>query len=203
MATKARFFTGIVYLDSAPESWIEVLRDSLRQYLISPLHEPDPIEDFETGAIKVKKPHFHIMYAHGNSITAKAARDIFPEWVVLPPSDFAFMVGSYRNLSRYFVHLDQQDKQQFKGKPEQNLTILNNFPLDLSKELTKSEKRQLKIELWNFVRQNNITEFAELLDALGDMQEWDMFEMAFDSQSKIEGYIRSQRHGKQPKDSQV
>lgn len=199
MATKARFFTGIVYPDSAPEDWIDQLRDSLREFLISPLHTPDPIEDWETGAIKTKKPHWHVMYCHGNSVGAKPVREILPDWMVLPASDFAFMVGSYRNLSRYFIHLDQPDKQQFSGKPEELLTILNNFPLDLSKELTKSEKRQLKIQLWNFVRQNSITEYAELLDALGDLQEWDMFEMAFDNQSKIEGYIRSQRHHGQPK----
>ena len=29
------------------------------------------------------------------------------------------MVGSIRNLSRYFLHLDQPEKQQFAGKPEE------------------------------------------------------------------------------------
>lgn len=195
MATKARFFTFIVYPESAPDNWRDLLRDSLRQFLLSPLHTPDPVEDWETGAIKVLKEHHHGMMCAGNTITAKAAREILShwEWIVMPPSDHAFMVGSYRNLSRYFVHLDQPDKQQFPGKPEEQLECLNNFPLDLSKELTKTERRQLKIQLWNIVRDNNVTEYYELLDALGDSQEWDMFELAFDSQSKIEGYIRSRR----------
>lgn len=193
MAQKARFFTGIVYPESAPPDWVDRLRDSLRQYLISPLHQPDAIEDLESGAIKTLKPHFHVMYCHGNSLSAKAAREILPAWIVKPQADYAFMVGSYRNLSRYFLHLDQDDKEKFPGKPEENLMVVNNFPLDLSKELTKDERRQLKIQLWNFVRQNNITEYSELLDALGDGQEWDLFELAFDNQSKIEGYIRSVR----------
>jgi hypothetical protein len=194
MATKARFFTALLYPDSAPEDWLDQLKDSLRQYLISPEHRPDPSEDMESGALKTLKPHRHVMYCHGNSITASAAREIMPDWLVVPPSDHAFMVGSYRNLSRYFLHIDQQDKEQFSGRPMDLLTVLNNFPLDLSKELTKDERRQLKIELWNFVRDNNIVEFADLLDALGDAQNWDMFELAFDQQSKIEGYIRSRRH---------
>lgn len=195
MATKSRFFTGLIYPDSEglPDNWFKQLEDSLRQYLISPLHEPDPEEDMESGALKTKKPHYHVLYCHGNTIAPKAAREILPSWMVLPPSDFAFMVGSYRNLSRYFLHLDQPDKQRFSGKPEELLSVLNNFPLDLSKELTKDERRQLKIQLHNYVRTNGITEFAELLDALADTQEWDMFELAFDSQSKIEGYIRSRR----------
>jgi|GEM_PF-1443853 len=195
MATKSRFFTGLVYPDSEnlPENWIEILRDSLRQFLISPLHQPDPTEDLESGALKTKKPHYHVLYCHGNTVTPKAAREIMPGWIVLPPSDFAFMVGSYRNLSRYFLHLDQPDKERFAGKPQELLTVLNNFPLDLSKELTKDERRQLKIQLHNYVRDREITEFAELLDALADTQQWDLFELAFDSQSKIEGYIRSRR----------
>ena len=194
MPSKARFFTGLIYEDSAPKDYEQQLRDSLRQYLLSPWHTPDPVEDMESGALKTLKKHRHLMYCHGNSVTAKAAREAMPDWVVLPASDQGFIVGSYRNLSRYFLHLDQPDKQQFEGKPETNLTVLNNFPLDLSKELTKSERRQLKIELWNFCRQNSIVEYAELMNSLADTQEWDMFELAFDSQSKIEGYIRSNRH---------
>lgn len=194
MTTKARFFTGLIYEDSAPADYEQQLKDSLRQWLLSPWHTPDPVEDMESGALKTLKRHRHVLYCHGNTISAKAAREIMPDWLVLPPTDAGFTVGSYRNLSRYFLHLDQPDKEQFEGKPETNLTILNNFPLDLSKELTKSEKRQLKIQLWNLCRSNSITEYAELMDLLGDTQEWDMFELAFDSQSKIEGYIRSNRH---------
>lgn len=194
MATKARFFTGLIYEDSAPVDYEQQLKDSLREFLLSPWHSPDPVEDMETGALKTLKRHRHLMYCHGNSITAKAARECIPDWVVLPPSDHAFMVGSYRNLARYFVHLDQPEKEQFEGKPEENLTCLNNFPLDLTRELTKGERRQLKIELWNFVRDKGITEFYEVLDTLGDLQEWDLFELAFDNQSKIEGYIRSLRN---------
>ena len=194
MATKARFFTGLIYEDSAPADYEQQLKDSLRQWLLSPWHTPDLVEDMESGALKTLKRHRHVLYCHGNTISAKAAREIMPEWLVLPPTDAGFTVGSYRNLSRYFLHLDQPDKEQFEGKPETNLTVLNNFPLDLSKELTKSEKRQLKIQLWNLCRSNSITEYAELMNLLGDTQEWDMFELAFDSQSKIEGYIRSNRH---------
>ena len=194
MATKARFFTGLIYEDSAPSDYVKQLEDSLRQYLLSPWHTPDPVEDLESGALKSLKRHRHVLYCHGNSVSAKVAREVMPEWIVLPPSDKGFMVGSYRNLSRYFVHLDQPDKEQFAGKPQDNLTVLNNFPLDLSRELTKDERRQLKIQLWNLCRDKSITEYSELLDILGDSQEWDMFELAFDSQSKLEGYIRSNRH---------
>lgn len=124
MASKSRAFTGLVYPDSAPENWREILRGTLGMRLISPLHEPDPIEDLETGAIKTRKPHCHVMYFHGAPITPKAGRAIFEilPWIVTPKKAEFFQVGSVRNLSRYFVHLDQPEKQQWTEKPEDVLT---------------------------------------------------------------------------------
>lgn len=158
-ATKSRAFTGLVYPDSAPAGWQGVLQDSLGMWLISPLHEPDPVEDLETGAIKTLKPHYHVMYWHGSPITAKAARSIFESWpwIVIPHKSEFFQVGSVRNLSRYFLHLDQRDKQQFDGKPEELLTALNGFPLDLDRELTRKDKRELKKQTFAFIRDRNIT----------------------------------------------
>lgn len=86
-ASKSRAFTGLVYPDSAPKNWQDILRDSLGMWLISPLHEPDPVEDLETGAIKTLKPHYHVMYFHGAPITPKAGRAIFESswtWIVTP-----------------------------------------------------------------------------------------------------------------------
>lgn len=124
MASKSRAFTGLVYPDSAPENWREILRGTLGMWLISPLHEPDPIEDLETDAIKTCKPHYHVMYFHGAPITPKAGRAIFEilPWIVTPKKAEFFQVGSVRNLSRYFVHLDQPEKQQWTEKPEDVLT---------------------------------------------------------------------------------
>lgn len=195
MATKSRCFTGLVYPDSAPEGWKKQLEDSLQMWLISPLHEPDKEpESIDSAKMSTGKPHWHVMYCHGNTIAAKVARELFPSWVVTPPSDRFFMVTSMRNLSRYFLHLDQHEKQQFQGMPDKLLTALNGFPLDLERELTHGERLELKKQLHAFVRSNNVTEYAELLDALADSGDWDLFELAFDSQSKIEGYIRSQRN---------
>ena len=70
------------------------LRDSLGMWLISPLHEPDPVEDLETGAIKTLKPHYHVMYFHGAPITPKAGRSIFSwTWIVTPHK-----AGSFRSV---------------------------------------------------------------------------------------------------------
>lgn len=194
-ATKSRAFTGIVYPDSAPENWQEILRDSLGMWLISPRHEPDPVEDFETGAIKTLKPHWHVMYLHGGAITPKAGRNIFESypWIVTPKKAEYFQVGSVRNLSRYFCHLDQPEKEQWSQKPDEVLTCLNNFPLDLERELTRADKRALKKAAFAFIRDRSVTEFSELCDTLMNLGDWDLFDYVTDHSTVIQHYLMSVR----------
>lgn len=194
-ATKSRAFTGLVYPDSAPDNWQEILRESLGMWLISPLHEPDPVEDMETGAIKTRKPHYHVMYFHGAPVTPKAGRSIFEvwPWIVIPHKAEFFQVGSVRNLSRYFVHLDQPEKQQWAEKPEDVLTVLNGFPLDLERELTRKDKREMKKHVFAFIQDRNITEFSELVDVLMYTGDWVLFDFVTDNYGVIQNYLMSQR----------
>lgn len=193
--SKSRAFTGLVYPDSAPEDWQDVLRESLGMWLISPLHEPDPVEDVETGAVKTKKPHYHVMYFHGAPITPKAGRSIFETWpwVVTPPKAEFFQVSSVRNLARYFVHLDQPEKQQWAERPEEVLEALNGFPLDLERELTGKDRRELKKQAFAFVQDRSITEYSEFIDALMALGDWRMFDFVTDHSGMFQHYLMSLR----------
>lgn len=198
-ASKSRAFTGVVYEGSSdlPDDWRDQLKDTLGMWEISPLHKPDPVEDLETGAIKVLKPHYHVMYMHGNTVGASYARSFFARfpWIVTPPKDFHFQVGSVRNLSRYFLHLDQPEKEQFSGKPEELLTLLNNFPLDLERELTREDKRKLKVACLGYIRTNGITEYNELLNSLMDGSDWELFDYATDHTVMLQSYLWGVRRG--------
>ena len=198
-ATKSRAFTGLIYPDSAPENWQEILEETLTMWLISPLHQPDPVEDLETGAIKARKPHYHAMYYHGSPISAKAARERFRawDWIVIPHKDEFFQVGSVRNLSRYFLHLDQPKKQQWSEKPEAVLTVLGGFPLDLERELTREDKRELKKTAIAFIQDRSITEYSELVDVLMAAGDWVLFDFVTDSYGMIQHYLMSQRKREQ------
>lgn len=189
--TKARAFTGLIYPDSAPADYRDQLRDSLSMWLLSPLHCPDPIEDLNTGALKTLKLHIHTMYLHSNTITPRLARDIFSRfpWIVIPPKDECFMVSSKANLTRYFLHLDQPEKEQFQGKPEELLTSLNNFPIELERELSRADKRQLKVNCLSLIRDRNITEYNELLNCLMDTQDWELFDFATQNTLMLQGYL--------------
>ena len=52
---KKRAWGGVIYPESLPENWLEILQNSGLQIAISPLHDKDINPD---GTIK--KPHYHI-----------------------------------------------------------------------------------------------------------------------------------------------
>ena len=51
-----RNFATIVYPESAPSDWINILRSEIIPFFVSPLHDRDILEDGTP-----KKPHYHVM----------------------------------------------------------------------------------------------------------------------------------------------
>lgn len=106
--TRGRVFAFIVYQDSAPENWIEKLKEQHVRGFISPAHDRDVLADGSQ-----KKSHWHVMlYFDGkksreqiDAIREKALGEDFNkglEEVVTP--------GAY---ARYLCHLDDTDKAQY------------------------------------------------------------------------------------------
>ena len=64
---KGRDWTFIVYPESAPDNWRELLDDTHLRWIESPLHDKDVNEDGE-----IKKPHWHILLSFEGPVTLKA-----------------------------------------------------------------------------------------------------------------------------------
>lgn len=203
---KARYWTGLVYPEDLPEKmrekntagvekWVEVLRDSLCPFLISPLHKPDPEKEVDSSGsviLKTKKPHHHILYCHGNTTTQNGAKAAIPDGIIA--NNHIEAVSSQRNLARYFLHLDQPEKEQFEGVPRDLLTVLNGYPLDLEREMTGEEERQTLVDIFTLMRKNQITEYSELMDSLMAMEDWKLFDYVASHTTPVNAYIASKRH---------
>lgn len=201
MASKSRFFTGIVFEDSAPKDWRQQLRDSLQMWLVSPLHSADEgatkpndlvMASGEHGASfaaidmnSVFKNHWHVMYCHSNTVTPKAVRDLMPPWMFIHPDPYKFMVSAQQNLARYFCHLDQPEKQQFDGEPTEIMEVINGFPLDLERKLTKKEERDLQLTILDTMDEMNLTEFIDIVGYFRQIQDW----QAFDYINRHHGWV--------------
>ena len=179
---KSRYYAFLVYEDSAPEGWKKQLKDSLGCYAISPLHEPDE-ED--------KKPHWHVIYMHSNTVTKACALKAIPSGI--PANDQLIHVHHPRNYQRYLIHLDDPDKQQFDDGVLA-IETLNAFPLDLTRDFTKSEMVEIRNRIFAWIRGYEIFEYADLLDSLSDAAEVDMLDYASSHTILFNTYITSRRN---------
>lgn len=183
---KARYFTFLAYPENiSEEELIETLRKSHGSFAISPVHEPDE---------EHSKPHWHVIYMHGNSTTLNGAKAAIPDGIAA--NGYIEPVTSPTNMQRYLIHLDDQGKQQFPDGINSIKTV-NGFPLDLTRDMTKAEKAEIRKDLIGFIRENNVTEYSEFVFALMDEGDPDKLDYACTHTILFQGIIGSQRHSGQ------
>lgn len=182
MADKARYFGFLVYEESAPDNWRDILKKSHGCYAISPLHAGDD---------EHAKPHYHVVYAHGNTATLSAAQSVIPSEI--PANGHIEMIRQPRNYQRYLIHLDDPDKEQFEGG-KNAITVLNGFPLDLSRDYSKAELLAFRNEIYELIRENSMTEYCELIDYLMDSGEFELLDYASNHTILFNTYLSSRRN---------
>lgn len=178
---KKEYFTFLVAEESQPDGWRETLKRTHGDYLISPLHEADSENNFR---------HFHVLYKHPAPITLDCAKNTIPEHI--PINGYIEPVSAPRNLQRYFLHLDDLDKQQFPGVPFDLLDVINNFPVDLSRDFSKAQLQEQKRKIFSVIADNCIYEYSDLLDLLL-LNDLDLFDYASNHTILFNTYLTSKR----------
>lgn len=179
---KGRYFAGIVAADSAPHDWREQLKASHAPYAISPLHTADTENAFE---------HYHVIYKHSNTVTLEGARKAIPQGIF--KNDFLLLLHHPRLYQRYLIHLDDPDKQQFQAGREA-IEVINGFPLDLTRDFSQEERAQQRRDVFDFIRDYAIVEYADLIDALMDSGQVDLLDYAANHTILFNTYLTSKRN---------
>ena len=99
-----RNFVTVVYLDSAPENFIEIVSNWKIPAFVSPYHD----KDFNPDGTP-KKPHYHVLIMYDGPKTEQQAREQFSEICGVGME----VVKSLRGYSRYLCHLDSPEKAQY------------------------------------------------------------------------------------------
>lgn len=102
---RTRNFACVVYPESAPENWMEILAELKIACFISPLHN----QDVNPGGEK-KKPHYHVMIMFDSTKYLDQAKEIFDRVGGVGCEK----VQSVRGYARYLCHLDNPEKAQYK-----------------------------------------------------------------------------------------
>lgn len=107
---RARIWTVIVYEDSAPENWREIVAGLHVPYWISPLHDKDLDEHGER-----KKPHYHVVLKFGQN-AKKSVKQVQAISDMLSGVKVIYEKCAVPDLSgmvRYLVHYDDPAKAEY------------------------------------------------------------------------------------------
>lgn len=148
---KGRDWTFIVYPESAPKSWREILNDTHMRWIESPLHNKDTNPD---GT--VKKAHWHILLSADGPITERAVKEIIKPLNGPAPQK----VGSSIGMVRYFCHMDNPEKYQYDMN---DIVGHNGADVQSYFKMTETSRISTMKEMVKFIYDNQIDNFADLL----------------------------------------
>lgn len=181
---KKRNWAMVLYPESAPEDWRDQLRKTGLQCAVSPLHDKDTNADGEP-----KKSHYHVILCYSGPTSFSVVERLTKQLGQPIPQPLEQVRGYYR----YLTHADNPEKAQYSAA---EIETINGFDIRDFVEMTKSEVTRYKRELLAFIRDNDLMEYADLLDVLLDGGEAtaDLFEVASNHTLFLTKYIASRRY---------
>ncbi len=179
---KKRNWVLVLYPESAPDNWLDVLQKSGLCCAVSPLHDKDIDPDGN-----IKKPHYHIILCY-NGPTSFNVVSSFSKALNQPiPQALENVKGYYR----YFTHKDNPEKYQYN---ESDIFSINGFNILDYADLTKSEIENIKKQLQSLIRELDVFEYSDLMDYLLDNSLNDFYTIASNNTYFFEKYISSRRN---------
>lgn len=147
---RTRNYATVVYQDSAPENWREIISELKIPIFISPYHDKDLLPTGEP-----KKPHWHVMIMFEGVKTEDQAKEIIAKFNGVGCET----VNSMRGYARYLCHLDSPDKAQYDIGDVQcygGADYMNCIG-------TMADKAKAIREMMAHIEENDILYFSDLL----------------------------------------
>lgn len=179
MASKRyRDFATVVYPESAPDDWMDILENFKIQALISPLHDKDLNPTGEP-----KKPHYHVQIMFEGAKSKDQAIELFKQIGGVGCE----IVNSKRGMARYLTHLDNPEKYRYS---EDDVKILGgadywdiiNLP---------SDKYALIGDILDFVIENRVSNIIDLFRYVRDMNLYDWYRVVVDNTFLFSQYCKA------------
>lgn len=135
-SSRTRNYAFIMYPDSRPENWREILVEHHVDVVISPLHDKDTNPDGTP-----KKPHWHVVLVFSSVKTQVQAQKIADS----VNGTKVETVSSLRAYARYLIHKDNPEKAQYSAENVVTLGSIDYFELiasaaDLDSAITEMEE---------------------------------------------------------------
>lgn len=183
---KSRHWAFVMYPESMPSNWQEIIQESGLACAISPLHDKDINPDGE-----IKKEHYHVLASYDGPTTYNNVLEFTKKLNATIPID----LQSVRGMYRYHLHLDNPEKHQYDDRDRQ---FFNGFDISSVNELTKTEVNKCKKEILIFIEDNNIIEYSDLLNTLIENDMPNLLDVATSHTILFNTFITSRRNKQLP-----
>lgn len=181
--SRTRNWTFVLYEDSAPENWRDLIDDEHIEWIESPWHDKDINADGTP-----KKKHKHILLLFGGVKSYEQVKEITDKLGQPIPQ----RIHNTKAMVRYMAHLDNPEKAQYNPSD-----IIPHGGVDLAELLRPSSSERYTIirDMIDYIRSAAVTEFQDLMDYAASEHFDDWFPLLCDNSAYVVGqYIKSQRH---------
>lgn len=157
--TRRKAYSLIVYPDSAPDDWIEVLNEYCLAHevacAISPLHDSDVYESGEKIGL-TKKPHYHVLFA--------SQKNIYFSTFSSMASAINQTQGSYvSDLGSAFLYLSHSNAPNKHQYNVDDVLFCGSYEsVDFTVVRTHTQNEELYTDLLMFIVTHQITELKFL-----------------------------------------
>lgn len=183
VSNKHRYWWFLLYPESAPKDWKEILKFRGMPIAVSPLHEFDLMN--EEG--ELKKPHYHIILCYSGPTTFNSVKALtVDELNSTIPKPLDCVKGAYD----YLIHKNDPDKFQYC---EDEIELLNGFDIVQMSDLSERDKAELKISIIKDIQDNNIKEYSQLIDFYISAPDYQKFNIVSTHTIFFNRYITSRR----------
>jgi hypothetical protein len=174
---KSRYFTFLIYEDSAPENYLELLESLNIPMAISPWHDkdvktnnltPDEQKLVDQGQVIYKKKHRHVIYIASNPVTADAVRRklqrLFADYTNKPVVSKVQIIKT--TVADTYAYLTHESKEAIRQKKRiydsKDIVLLSNFDLARYQVLDVEMKEDILNKILDVVYVNELENIIEL-----------------------------------------
>lgn len=181
---KKRNWAFVLYPESAPENWLDILKQTGLPGAVSPLHDKDVDKNGEEE--KPKKPHYHVILCYSGPTTFNVVKSFTDSLNQPIPQPLESVKGYYR----YLTHKDNPEKHQYD---DNDIITFGGFNIVDFADYTKSELVAIIAKIQNYIRDTEIYEYSDLLDILLDNDFNEMYHVAVNHTLVLKAYLESRR----------
>lgn len=183
-----RCWAFVMYPESMPSNWKDILIDTGLPCAISPLHDMD----FEpTG--EVKKSHYHVIVYYNNPTTFNNVKTNVCDKL---NATIPIKLESMRGMYRYHLHLDNPEKFQYDDRDR---LLFNGFSVDEVSKLTKCEILKFLREVFMYCDEHNIIYYNDLIRTCIEEDLTNFLEVIVFNAYPVKAFLDSKRYKMLPK----